>query len=603
MKGKGRKATYLSTHQIPGYRNIKTLMTHEYTILSALAAIIGLLSALAAWAFIRMFQYMRMAFWGVSPNSAFLGNDIAHYPYGYWTILAPALGGLIVGLIIYTFAPEVGGHGIPAVMEAVAVKGGRIRRRVILVEAISSSISIGSGASVGREGPIVSINAGIGSAFAQWLKLPESWIKILVACGATGAITAAFNTPIAGVIFALEVILVEFKTRSFIPLVVTAVFAKILAVQLLGDTPAFALSKALLETYVLKSSWELGLYLLLGLVAGIVAIIFTKSLQVVQEAFARFKTKPYLKTALGGLIVGLIALLFPQVLGIGYEAVDIILKGGIDMIPFYLIIALIFIKIIATSLSLGSGSSGGMFSPSLFVGAMLGGAFGHLAMVYFPGATGPMGAYAIVGMAAVFAGMSRATFTAIIIVFEMTLDYQLILPVMFACVVANTVCSVLMKESVFTADLAKKGIRISHDMGVNVLQTMTVFEAMCPADNVTSVKESSSIGDVYNNILRSEHKGFPVMDPVGKCVGIITFHDVDKAISIGRIADPVRWHYTKDPVVAYPDETLEAALMKMEAKNYDNLPVVDRKEPCRLVGFITKGDILRAYSKRSKQDK
>jgi chloride channel protein, CIC family len=603
VKGKKEKSVPLSRHQIPGYRNIKTLMTHEFTILSALAAIIGLISALATWGFIRMFQYMRLAFRGVSPTSAFLGNDIAHYPFGYWTILAPALGGLIVGLIIYTFAPEVGGHGIPAVMEAVAVKGGRIRRRVIVVEAISSSISIGSGASVGREGPIVSINAGIGSAFAKWLKLPESWIRILVACGATGGLTAAFNTPIAGVVFALEVILIEFKTRSFIPLVVTAVFTKILAVQLLGDTPAFALSKALLDTYVLKSSWELGLYLLLGFAAGVVAIIFTKSLQGVQEAFASFKTKPYLKTAMGGLFVGLIALLFPQVLGIGYEAVDVILKGGIDMIPFYLIIALIFIKIIATSLSLGSGSSGGMFSPSLFVGAMLGGAFGHLAMVYFPGATGPMGAYAIVGMAAVFAGMTRATFTAIIIVFEMTLDYQLILPVMFACVVANTVSSVLMKESIFTADLAKKGIRIVQDMGVNVIQTMSVYEAMCPAENVVSVRENASIGDVYNNILRTEHHGFPVMDQSEKCIGIITFHDVDKAISIGRIGDPVKWHYTKNPTVTYPDESLEAALVKMDAKNYDNLPVVDRKEPCHLVGFITKGDILRAYSKRSKKDK
>jgi CIC family chloride channel protein len=183
------------------------------------------------------------------------------------------------------------------------------------------------------------------------------------------------------------------------------------------------------------------------------------------------------------------------------------------------------------------------------------------------------------------------------------LDYQLILPVMFACVVANTVSSVFMKESVFTADLAKKGIRIVHDMGVNVIQTMSVYEAMCPINKVTIVKESTSIGEVYNNILRTEHKGFPVIDKSKKCIGIITFHDVDQAISIGRIADPVKWHYTKNPMTAYPDESLEDALMKMETKNYDNLPVVDRNDTSHLVGFITKGDILRAYSKRRKQDK
>ena len=593
----------LSKPLVPYYKNVKTLMSHEFTILSALAALIGLLAAVATWAFMRLFEYIRFVFRGVQPNSLYLGNDIANYPYGYWTIIAPAIGGLIVGLIIYTFAPEVGGHGIPAVMEAVAVKGGRIRRRVIVVEAISSAISIGSGGSVGREGPIVGINSGIGSAVGQYLKLPDSWIRILVACGATGGITAAFNTPIAGVIFALEVILIEFKTRSFIPLVITAVFTKVVAVKLLGDTPAFALSKALLDTYVLKSSWELGLYLLLGLAAGVVAILFTKSLQFVQDAFASFKTKPYLKTTLGGLFVGLIALFFPQVLGIGYEAVDVILKGGIELIPLYLIVALIFIKIIATSLSLGSGSSGGMFSPSLFVGAMLGGAFGRLAIMYFPGATGPMGAYAIVGMAAVFAGMSRATLTSIIIVFEMTLDYQLILPVMFACVVANTVCSVLMKESVFTADLAKKGIRIVHDMGVNVLQSVSIYEAMTPIEKVTKVKETSSIGDVYNSIMRTEHQAFPVVDNDGGLAGIITFHDVDQAISIGRIGDPVKWHYSKNPTVCHPADTLESALMKMEANDFDNLPVVDRMDKRKVVGFITKNDILRAYSKRNKMYK
>ncbi len=614
-KGKASKALERGGHHlkksskrfskplVPYYKNVKTLMTHEYTILSALAAVIGLLSALATWGFRRMIEGMQFAFEGIRPNSGFLGNDIANYPYGYWTILGPALGGLIVGLIIYTFAPEVGGHGIPAVMEAVAVKGGRIRRRVILVEAVASSISIGSGGSVGREGPIVQINAGIGSAFAQYLKLPESWIRILVACGVTGAITAAFNTPIAGVVFALEVILIEFKTRSFIPLVVTAVFSKILAVRLMGDHPAFDLSKQLLDTYVLKSSWELGFYLLLGLVAGIVAILFAKSLQVFQSMFASFKAKPYYKTAIGGIFVGVIALIFPQVLGIGYETVDVILKGGIEVIPFYLIIALILMKIVATSLSLGSGSSGGMFSPSLFVGAMLGGAFGHLAMVYFPGATGPIGAYAIVGMAAVFAGMSRATFTAIIIVFEMTLDYQLILPVMFACVVANVVCSIFMKDSIFTSDLAKKGIRIVQDMGVNVLQSVSIFEAMSPIEKVTTVKETSSIGDVYNSIMRTEHQAFPVVDNDGKLAGIITFHDVDQAISIGRIADPVKWHYSKDPTVAHPDDTLESALMKMEAKDFDNLPVVDRNDKHRILGFITKNDILRAYSKRNKMYK
>lgn len=589
--------------RIPYYKDLKTLMTHEYTILSVLGAIIGILSAISAWVFRRMIDYMRMAFTGIDPSKPFFANSLADYPFGYWTIIGPAIGGLIVGLIIYNLAPEVGGHGIPAVMEAVSVKGGRMRKRVIVVEALASSIAIGSGGSVGREGPMVQISGGLGSAVAQYLKLPAGWARILIACGATGAITASFNTPIAGVVFALEIILFEFKAKSFIPLVITSVFSKMLAIMFFGNNPAFDLSKGLVDSYVLVSNWELLLYLLLGVACGIVSIVFVKSMNAVHKLFDKWSTKPYVKTCMGGACIGIIALLFPQVMGIGYETVDLVLKGRTDLIPLYLLIALLLVKVIATSISLGSGSSGGIFSPSLFVGAMVGGVVGNLVNSFFPGLTGPQGAYAIVGMAALFAGVSRATFTSIIIVFEMTLNYNLILPVMFACVVSDVVSSVFMKESIFTTDLAKKGIRIVHDMGVNILQAMTVRDAMVAADEVTSVTENTSIGEVYSRILRTEHMGFPVKDRKGRCIGIITFHDVDKAISKGGIAEPVKWHFTKSPVVAYCDETLEEALMKMEAGDVGHLPVVHREDKACLEGFITKGDILRKYAEKQKEMK
>lgn len=583
------------------YRSFVKVVTSEYAILSVLGAFIGVLAALGAWMFREMIKYSHIIFIGrenVPPTWS-----ISDLPYGYFTVIAPAIGGIIVGLLIYYLAPEVRGGGMSHVMEAVAVKGGRIRPRVVALKALASAITIGSGGSVGREGPIVQVGSAVGSTVGQKFKMPDGWTKILVACGATGAVTATFNTPIAGVIFSLELILIELKTRSFIPLVVTSVVAKVVSNPILGDTPAFAFTEALLDKFVLKSPFELLIYLLLGVFAGLISVLFVRSVYSIEKIFDTIRTKPYIRPMIGGILIGLIALIFPQVLGVGYETVDAVLKGTDYIMPIYLLISLVFIKIIATSISVGSGGSGGFFSPSLFIGAMLGGAFGMVANNIFPDQVGPAGAYAVVGMAALFAAAGRATFTAIIMIFEMTLSYDLILPVMFACVVSDAVSSVLMKESIFTWGLAKKGVKIVHDMEVNLLEAITVKEAMVERSCVLCVTEDTSIGEVYSQILKTEHMGFPVMDRSGRCCGIITFHDVDRAMSHGYVAEPARWFCSRRPVVTYRNETLEDALQKMQKHDISHLPVVSRKEKKKLRGFITKGDVLKTYAKRHLQER
>jgi CIC family chloride channel protein len=303
----------------------------------------------------------------------------------------------------------------------------------------------------------------------------------------------------------------------------------------------------------------------------------------------------------GGLLIGLIGLVFPQIFGVGYETVDSVLNGTIGLNGTNLVtllLALVVIKLLATSISAGSGASGGIFSPSLFIGAMLGGAVGTLANMYFPETTGPAGAYAVVGMAALYAGAGRATFTSMIIIFEMTLDYHLILPVMFACVVSDAVSSVLTRDTIYTLKLRKKGVRILHDMEVNLLEALTVKDAMVPCQEVVCVPEDMTIGEVYGLILKTEHMGFPVMNKTKKCCGIITFHDVDRAMSNGYMAEPARWFCTRRPVVTYRGESLEDCLQKMQAHEISHLPVVSRKNKKKLRGFITKGDIMRTYAKK-----
>lgn len=553
----------------------------ETTVLIGTALIVGIGSGFGAILFrwmIASFQYL--AFEGGKQLLGFLGR--------YYLILIPALGGLIVGPLIYLLAREAKGHGVPEVMEAVALRGGRIRPIVAIIKSLASSICIGTGGSVGREGPIAQIGSALGSTLGQLLHLSDERIRNLVACGAAGGIAATFNAPIAGALFASEVIVGEFTATYFSSVVISSVTASVISRIFLGNSPAFKV-----PPYSMVSPWELGFYAILGVLASLVAVLFVITLYKAEDIFDAWKFPEYLKPAVGGLLIGLVGLYFPQIFGVGYEAIE---NALLDQIAILLLIALVFVKILATSLTLGSGASGGVFAPSLFIGSMLGGVFGKAVHSWFPSATASPGAYALVGMAAVFAGAARAPITSILILFEMTSDYRIILPLMMATVISTILAERLYEESIYTQKLVKRGIRLQRGRDIDVMQGVLVEEAM--TTNPDTIPRDMRLDELGNEFQRTHHHGFPVLDAEGKLYGVVTIRDLERALRRDKEASNLKAGdlATTSLLTIYADEPLWVALKRLGVRDVGRLPVVDRGDPKKLLGMVRRYDIIRAYN-------
>ncbi len=565
---------------------IRSEFMREYGKLNVLAALIGVFGAFIAIAF----RWMITAFQGVF----FVGGSPMDNPLGLWIVFVPAIGAVFVGVIVYWFAPEVKGAGVADVMRGVVANRARFRARVPALKALASAITLGSGGSGGREGPIAQIGASFASAVGQRLKLTSTELRIMVACGAAGAIAATFNTPIAGAVFALELLLLEFKTRSFIPLIISTVFATLVSRTFLGDYPTFDI----IFEYRLENPYELGFYLGLGVLAGLGGVLFIKVYYRIEDGFDSISLPMYFKPVLGALFVGAIGLFYPEALGVGYDAVASVLNGSLaapsaPAMAIAFLVILFVLKMLATSLTLGSGGSAGLFGPSLFLGAMLGAAFGIFVNEVSPFETATYGAYAMVGMAAVFASTSRATLTAILMLFEMTSAYEIILPLMFACVVADAVSSLLSKETIYTAKLAKQGIEYVHDLSVNILESARVKDAMT-VDYIV-VKEDTPLRKVVDMHLYTGRKGFPVVSADGRLRGVITLSDVRKAFEGDKRDAVVKDVMTKRVVTVYPGETLQTAMEKMVLRKFGHLPVVDPNKPNRIIGMLDREAILDRY--------
>jgi chloride channel protein, CIC family len=495
---------------------------------------------------------------------------------------------LLVGPIIHFVAPEVKGHGVPEVLTAIAVRGGRIRPVVVVAKAICSAITIGSGGSAGREGPIVQIGASLGSTIGQMARLNERRVVNLVASGAAAGIAATFNAPIAGVMFAVEVILGELGIQSLGTIVVSAVTASVVSRAILGDFPAFPV-----PSYSLVSGWELVFYLMLGLLAGLVGLVYVKALYYFEDAFDTWRFPPYLKPAAGGLILGAIGVLVPQVFGTGFNVIGDTLAGKLSL---GLLLVLVVGKILATSLTLGSGSSGGVFAPSLTIGAVLGGAFGMVMHSAFPTIAAPSSAYAMVGMAAVFGAAARAPITAIIILFEMTQDYRIVLPLMFATIVATTFAGHFEKESIYTLKLKLRGIEVNGKNNRNLMGAIPVEAAMTPLAKLSTVMPDMPLQNLVQMFQETGHHGFAVLDASGDLCGIVTVGDLGQKLESGDLDGTVADICTRKLLTTFPDETLEDALRHFGMLDVGRIPVVDRHNPRRLLGLLRRGDIISAYA-------
>jgi len=509
----------------------------------------------------------------------------------YWIILIPIIGGFIVGPIIYFFAPEAKGHGVPEVMQAILLKGGVIRGRVAFIKTIASAITIGTGGSVGREGPIIQIGSSLGSIAGQFFRVPSKRLKTLVACGAAAGIAAAFNAPIAGALFAVEIILMDFAVAQFSPIVISSVMATVISRSFEGDFAAFIVPK-----YELISPYEIGFYFILGALSGFVAYLFIKTLYFSEDYFDnKLKFPEYLKPVLGGLGVGIVALVFPQIMGVGYDTINNALFG--NMI-WYIALALVFIKILATSLTLGSGGSGGIFAPSLFMGAMLGYFFGSFVHQYFPDISASPGAYALVAMGGLVAGTTRAPITAIIIVFELTSDYHIILPLMITCIISTILSARFSRESIYTLKLLLRNIGIKEGVDTNVMDSIDVKNVY--KTDFESIDSSDNFSQVVNKVLNGKEFDFPVLTEDGRILGIISLNDIkdylfekdslQNLLIAGDIANT-------DFDSITPDDNCTTAMDKLRDFKYEGLPVVEDKGSDKIIGFIHRKEILDAYHK------
>jgi len=559
----------------------------ESAIIIITALVVGVGAGIGAYIFRRLIDFIfQLSFVQIA---GFL-SPITPYQY----ILIPAAGGLIVGVLIYKYAQEAKGHGVPEVMEAVALRGGRIRPRVAVVKALASSVCIGTGGSVGREGPIAQIGSALGSTVGQLLNLSDERVRNLVACGAAGGIAATFNAPIAGAIFALEVILGQFHATYFGAVVISAVTADVIAQTLEGNLRAFTVPQ-----YSLVSPWELLFYALLGVIAAFLSVLFSRSLYASEDLFEKLRLPEYIKPAMGGALLGVVGILtyksgdIPRIFSVGYDSINAALANNFTL---QLTLALLFLKMLATLITLGSGGSGGVFAPSLFMGAMLGATFGQAVNFLFPNITAPAGAYALVGMAAFFGGAAHAPVTAILILFEMTGDYQIILPLMLTTVISTLISRLLSKDSIYTLKLSRRGVHLEQGQDIDVMQGVNVHEIM--TTDVDTVSADLPVPYLANIFDETHHHGLPVSDDSGNLLGVVSLQDLEKALSEPDFENRkvIDIATTKDLLVAYPGESVWEALRRLSIRDVGRLPVLENRDSRKLVGIIRRSDIVRAYN-------
>jgi len=556
------------------------------TFVITMAIAIGILCGLGAAGFRYLTFFFQHLFYGDFSNYL---ERIAEIPW-YYKIAVPVIGGLLIAPII-RFSKSIKGHGVPEVMESVATKGGRLPPWTFLLKAGASAICIWSGGSVGQEGPIVMVGSSIGSAIGQGFRVSRHRMRTFVACGAAGGIAATFNAPIAGVIFAIEIIMGEFAVERFTPIVFSSVIATAISHWLVGDMPSF-----IVPAYEFKSIFELVNYFVLGLVCAVVAVTYTNFLYKTEDFFDRLSIPPFLKPALGGLGIGLLVLTYPEVSGVGYETVSSLVSG--TQFTVFILFSLIFVKIAATSISLGSGGSGGIFSPSLVIGATTGGALGYLFQYFFPEMPAPVGAYAVVGMGARVAGTTHGPLTAIIIIFEMTHSFAIIPPLMIACIMSTLVARLIQKDSIYTMKLSRKGITLEQGKEQNVLKSLRVREII--RTDFVAVPEQTPLPRLLNLIEESAYFNFPVIDKHNdNLVGIVSLGEIRKLLReeaylrhliVARdISDP-------NVITTHPDENLSEVAVKFSRLDIEELPVVASKDSRKVVGVVTRKDVIDAYN-------
>ena len=570
-------------------------MSRQIKIYS-LGALVGVVSGITAV----LFRYLI-----ITISTLFVMIPAILGPIGW--IVIPVIGGLIVAFIVVRYAPEAKGHGVPEVMEAYVLQNGKMRLRVPLLKSIASAICIGSGGSCGREGPIAQIGAGVGSALATRLGLDKKETKTLLLCGLSSGIAATFNAPLGGALFGIEVLAGGILGFSILPVILASVVATAVADFILGDTVSF-----IVQGYTLGHPIELVFYLILGLVLGVASVIWMRGFYSIEDLFEKIRVSKYALPAIGGLLTGLLAIgtlylesifgyvgafgtnpVYPAIMGVGYAFIDASLAGTV-VLGALLVFGIL--KILATSFTLGSGGSGGVFAPTLFIGAAFGGALGLVFSILVPGLVPESSVitFALVGMAALFAGSGRAPITCIVIIMEMTQDYFLILPLMIAVSASFLVSSLIETESIYTMKLSRRGVHISQGTHIGALKSVMVREIMTESPTILSPETTTS--EVFKIIDDTHHTKFPVVVDENKVIGILIAEDLfqspkredGKENLVKDLMNPDFLHLSLDC-------TMDSALQAMMARDEGHAVIVHPIRPDIMIGYITKADVLKAY--------
>ena len=557
-------------------RQLAGIRLTENQTFAFMALIVGLAGGLAAVGFHYLIDFLHEEVFG---RLAEWADDLGPFKY----MPGIVIGGLLVGPLVTRAASEARGHGVPEVMEAVNRRGGRIRTRVASVKAVASALTISSGGSAGREGPIVQIGSALGSTLARSFRMSDRRRSTFVAAGAAAGIAAIFNAPLAGVFFALEVILRSFTARGFSTVVISAVAANAVWRVLVGDESVLSA-----EVHKLMHPTELLLYAFLGVVAAIVAVGFVRLLYLVEDQFDALPVLADLRPAIGAVTVGILGAISIDLLGSGLRGIDKALAGEF---AFRFLLLLLLGKMLATALTLGSGGSGGIFSPSLFIGALLGSAYGEIVNQLFPDSTAPAGAYAVVGMAAVFAAAAQAPMSSIFIVFEMTNDFGLIMPLMAACAAATVAYTAIKKDSIYEVKLRRKDALGFQTLGDDQLMSQVSLVGAAEA-KYAATQKTASLRQAIEIMKRGREEMLLVVSADRALQGVAHLKDAETKLEEApdaKVSEILR----EDHPVAHPGATLEEGMQMLENGNTDVLPVLDWND--RVLGVANRVSIVKAH--------
>jgi len=550
--------------------------------MTAMAVVIGVMSAFVAYALVwligsitNLAYYHRFSSDLVSPAANTLG---------WWGVLVPMVGGLIVGLMARYGSERIRGHGIPEAMEAILIGRSRMDAKVAILKPISSAISIGTGGPFGAEGPIIMTGGAFGSLFAQAFHMSSAERKTLLVAGAAAGMSAIFATPLAALLIAVELLLFEWKPRSFVPVAAACVVAYLLRIPLLGAAPIFPIAQ-----HEVLNGAELGITLVIGIIAGLGSAVLTALVYGAEDLFAKLPIHYMWWPVIGGAVIGIGGLLQPRALGVGYDTIRDLLNG--HMVGAF-VLGLLVTKAIIWSIALGSGTSGGVLAPLL----IMGGALGALGARWIH--VGDQALWAMISMAAMMGGTMRSPLTAIAFLLELTHDVELLPGLLVGCVAAHAVTVLLMKRSILTEKVARRGYHVVREYSVSPLSRFRVEDVM--ERDVPTIPADVYGADIVRRLLLQDpvfgnRHSWPLVDKSGALVGILTRGDLLRAMNEEDNDRTMLEIGESPPVVAYPDDQLEDALNLMLRANVSHLPIVDRKAPARLLGMLSRGSIATAY--------